>query len=131
MGHSPTREATDIRLLAPENGAKIRGYMTDPFPPENARPELVPFTVRLEESERGQLELIAWFWNEIDRAQGRKRRKRWKTSRVIERFVIAQLDGFWHQLGSAGATLAERKEELKRLIAQEAAKTAAAKKPKK
>jgi hypothetical protein len=130
MGHSPTREATDIRLLAPENGAKISGYMADPFPPENARPELVPFTVRLEESERAQLELIAWFWNEIDKAQGRKRRKRWKTGRVIERFVIAQLDGFWHQLGGAGASLAERKEELKRLIAQEAAKTAAAKKKK-
>ncbi len=101
--------------------------MANPFPPEDEGTERVRFSVRFEEKEKAELKLVAAFWNEIDKATGKRRRSKWKPSSVIERFVLAQLDGFWEKIGGKG-TLAEREEHLKRLVVQ-VEKDEAAKRP--
>lgn len=75
-------------------------------------------SVRLPVEQQQDIELMAHLWNELDRALGRKKPRKWKAASVIERLIAVGIDGFWAQVGGRPATAEERKALIERVVEQ-------------
>jgi hypothetical protein len=91
---------------------------------DEAEGDRVRTSVRLPASQHDDIELIAELWNEMDKALGRKRPRKWKAASVIERLITVGVDGFWGQVGGRPATKAGRADFIKQAIERLKAKQA-------
>lgn len=102
---------------APKNGATLAFLMASYYPiEEETEGERVRTSVRLPPAQHDDLELIAELWNEMDKALGRRRPRKWKPASVIERLISVGIDGFWGQVGGRPATKAGRADFIKQAI---------------
>lgn len=101
-----------------KNGATYVADMSDYLPPEDEEQVVarIGVTIRFKPEHHEELKLIAAFWNELDSALGRKRRKKWKVSTVVERLVARGIAGFWNELGGRPESSEDRKAFLKRAV---------------
>lgn len=100
--------------------------MADNYYPIDNDGSRVRTSVRLPEEQHEDIELMSELWNELDRALGNRRAKKWKAASVIERLVRVGIEGFWAQAGGRPSTEAARAEMVRRVVAE--AKKSAAKK---
>lgn len=82
-------------------------------PPSKQNPR---FNLRLEPYQRELLEVVAWYFNEVDKITGAKRLK-WTPTSLIEHYVSSQLDTFIQQVGlGSGTSPSQLKERLHGLV---------------
>jgi hypothetical protein len=101
-----TLTATSVQWTGVKKGANLAPLMSASYYPVDDRedPDRVRTSVRLPLETHADIEIIAKLWNELDRALGRKRTKKWKPASVIERLVTVGIDGFWAQIGGRPST---------------------------
>jgi hypothetical protein len=80
--------------------------------------ERVRTSVRLPASQQADIILVAELWNELDKAMGRKRPRKWLPASVIERLIAVGLDGFWAQIGGRPESQEGREAIMRRAVAQ-------------
>jgi hypothetical protein len=119
------RQEATSGSIEPKNDAKFPGYMPQttppniPMPPKEEKPKPVRFNVRLEAYQRELLDLISWYWNEVDEITEADRSYKWKATSVIEHYVSSQLDAFLEQVGlKKGSSPAQLEERLKKLVSE-------------
>lgn len=108
----------DRPLFASDVGARLFLLMAPTYFPieEEDEKKRVPTTVRLMEAKHEDVELIAELWNQMEEELGRKRRRQWRASSVMERLIDVGVAGFWEQVGGRPEGKADRVELVRRTI---------------
>lgn len=110
--------ATVVQWKASKIGARVGALMAQSYYPvgdasEGAR---VKTSVRLPVEQDADIKLIAQLWNELDKALGRKKSRKWKAASVIERLISVGIDGFWQQVGGRPPTQEGREDFIRRAV---------------
>lgn len=113
---------TDVGWHASNFDAKLASLMADAswYPTEEEEDEQEPVrtSVSLTPEAHAEIQLIADLWNELDQLLGKKQKRKWKPSSVMERFIRVGIAGFWSQVGGRPATSEGRGEYMRAAIAK-------------
>lgn len=103
--------------IGAHSGAKLVAMATSYYPDKDeADEERIRTSVRLPPAQQADIVLVAELWNELDKAMGRKRPRKWLAASVIERLIAVGLDGFWAQIGGRPQTQEGREELMRRAV---------------
>lgn len=108
---------TAVQLSAPNFGAIHRNQLMDAsyYPLDETNEDArIRTSVRLPVDKHRRVEFLVDLWNALDKAQGKRRAKKWKAASVIERLVSVGLDNFAKQVGGFPETAEQRQAMLKR-----------------
>lgn len=109
---------TAVQWRAGKFGANLAAFMkrVSYYPLDNGEPtvERITTSVRLPADKHSRIEFLAELWNALDRASGKKNKRKWKPASVIARLVDVGLDGFAEQIGGFPDSQEQRREMLKR-----------------
>lgn len=115
-------DAPGLLLSGQRNGANVGEDMPDPLYENEAaaEPDMERFSISVPAEAKEDMLNIAEYWTELRKVTKMGRRRKWMLSGVCDRFIRAQLAGFWTQIGAGDLrTPKERKEFLDRLLAEE------------
>lgn len=112
-----TESASRVRWNDARKGVKLVAMATSYYPLDDEKPEpMIRTSVRLPESQQADIVLVAELWNELDKAMGRTKSRKWLAASVIERLIAVGLDGFWAQIGGRPETQEGREELMRRAV---------------
>lgn len=81
-------------------------------------PERIRVAVRLGEAENERLEMVVRIWNEMNKALGRVKGRRWTATSVVERFVTLELDAFFTRYGGFPSSPEQEADITRRAVAE-------------
>lgn len=98
--------------------ARVERLMANRYYPleEESEDDRVRLSISLSKEQHAALQLIELLWNALDDALGRQTGRKWKISRVVERFVSVGIKGFWDEVGGEPAPGMSNEEFIRQAV---------------